>query len=250
MNQPDENPSRPAHDDSSAVHGTSHDEADSAQDSASKTTTKQSWVDLITSDEFRARNAVGPGMFLDAGLPLALFTVVYAAAGRDLKMALWVALGAGAVLAAVRLVRRDPLQNVIGGFIGLGVAVFWASRTGQAEDVFAPGLLINVTFGVAYLVSVLVRWPLLGVIVGIVLGHGFSWRDDPALLRAYSWASALWAGMFAVRLAVQAPLYFSGDEHLGWLATARLVMGVPLFLLVVYLSYVIIRPAYRAHVAQ
>lgn len=206
------------------------------------------WLDAIsTDDRFRPSAALGPGAFLDAGLPLALFTVVYVAAGRDLKLSLWVALGSGAVLAVVRLLRREPLQNVIAGFAGLGIAAYMANRTGQAEDVFLFGLLVNVTYGIAYLVSILVRWPLLGVLVGLATGQGMSWRADPALLRAYTKASALWVGLFAVRLAVQAPLYFAGEAQLGWLAGARLAMSWPLFLLVAYLSWVIIRPAYRAH---
>jgi hypothetical protein len=202
----------------------------------------------IAADErFRARTALGPGAFLDAGLPLALFTVVYTAGGRDLTLSLWVAVGAGVILALIRLLRRDALQNVLAGFFGVGIAAFLAARTGRAEDVFLPGLLINVVYGFAFLVSVLVRWPLLGVVVGLISGQGRSWRDDPDLLRAYMRASLLLAGMFALRLAVQVPLYLAGDEQLGWLAGARLVMSWPLFLLVAYVCWLIVRPAYRAH---
>ena len=202
---------------------------------------------IAADDRFRPANALGPGAFLDAGLPLVLFTGVYTIGDRDLMLAIWAALAVGALLAVIRLVRRDPLQNVVAGFLGLGVAVFLAARTGRAEDVFLPGLLINIGYGLAYLVSILVRWPLLGILVGLVTGQGMSWRNDPALLRAYTKASALWVGLFAIRLAVQVPLYLAGEEQLGWLATARLAMGWPLFLLVAYLSWVIIRPAYHAH---
>ena len=209
---------------------------------------RPSLFSTIAADErFRARTALGPGAFLDAGLPLALFTVVYTVGGRDLTMSLWVAVAAGVVLAVVRLLRRDPLQNVLAGFLGVGIAAFLAARTGRAEDVFLPGLLINLGYGLAFLVSILVRWPLLGVFVGLVSGRGMSWRDDPALLRAYTRASAVWVGMFGLRLAVQVPLYLAGDEQLGWLAGARLVMSWPLFLLVAYVSWLIVRPAYRAH---
>jgi Protein of unknown function (DUF3159) len=205
----------------------------------------------IAEDErFRARTALGPGAFLDAALPLALFTVVYTALGRNLTLSLWVAVAAGAVLALIRLLRRDPLQNVLAGFLGVGIAAFLAARTGRPEDVFLPGLLINVGYGLAFLVSILVRWPLLGVFVGLVSGQGMSWRDDPNLLRAYARASAVWAGMFALRLAVQVPLYLAGEEQLGWLAGARLAMSWPLFLLVAYVSWLIVRPAYRAHNEQ
>ena len=202
---------------------------------------------IASDDRFRPGQALTPGAFLDAGIPLALFTLVYAAAGRDLALSLWIAVGSGVALAAIRLLRREPLQNVVAGLVGLGLAAFLAARTGRAEDVFLPGLVINVGYGLAYLVSIIVRWPLLGVFVGLVTGQGMSWRDDPALLRAYTKASALWVVMFALRLAVQVPLYLAGDDRLGWLAGARLVMSWPLFLLVAYLSWVIIRPAYRAH---
>jgi len=205
---------------------------------------------IASDDRFRPGQALTPGAFLDAGIPLALFTVVYAAAGRDLALSLWIAVGSGVALAAIRLLRREPLQNVVAGLVGLGLAAFLAARTGRAEDVFLPGLVINVGYGMAYLVSIIVRWPLLGVFVGLVTGQGMSWRDDPVLLRAYTKASALWVVMFALRLAVQVPLYLAGDDRLGWLAGARLVMSWPLFLLVAYLSWVIIRPAYRAHVQR
>jgi hypothetical protein len=209
------------------------------------------WLDAVTnSDTFRPSDVLTPGAFLDAGLPLALFTVVYAAAGRDLTTSLWVALASGAVLGLIRLLRRERLQNVIAGFIGLAIAAYLANRSGQAEDVFLFGLVVNVTYGAAYLVSIAVRWPLLGVFVGLVTGQGMSWRRDPPLMRAYMVASALWVGLFAARLSVQVPLYLAGDDRLGWLAGARLAMSWPLFLLVAYLSWVIIRPAYRAHVAR
>jgi hypothetical protein len=227
------------------------DEPDPSQEAASAAQpSRQTLASMLTSDKFRAREAFGPGAFLDGGLPLAVFTVVYLAGDRNLRFALWVALGAGVILALVRLVRRDPLQNVVGGFVGVGVAVWWANRTGQAQDVFVPGLWINTGFGVAYVVSVLVRWPLIGVVVGVVMGQGFSWRDDPALLRAYSMATMLFVGLFALRLAVQLPLYFSGEDQIGWLATARLAMGIPLFALVAYVAYLVVRPAYHAHTAR
>ena len=202
---------------------------------------------IANSDQFRASTALGPGAFLDAGLPLLLFTVVYFVTDHNMTVAIWVALGSGAVLGAIRLFRREPLQNVIAGFVGLGLAAFLAYRTGRAQDIFLTGFAVNIGYGLAYLISIIVRWPLLGVIVGVVTGQGTSWRRDPALFRAYMKASALWVVMFALRLAVQVPLYLGGEERLGWLAGARLAMSWPLFLLVAYLSWVIIRPAFQAH---
>jgi hypothetical protein len=178
---------------------------------------------------------------------LALFTVVYFLTDHDLQVAIWAALGSGALLAVIRLARREPLQNVIAGFFGLGIAAFLAYRTGRAQDIFLTGFAVNIGYGLAYLISIVIRWPLLGVIVGLVTGQGTSWRRDPVLFRAYMKASALWVAMFALRLSVQVPLYLAGEDQLGWLAGARLAMSWPLFLLVAYLSWIIIRPAYQAH---
>lgn len=202
---------------------------------------------IATDDKFQASNALTPGAMVDAGIPLVVFTAVYFITGRELTTALWAAIGTGVAVAAIRLVRRDSLQNVISGFIGLGIAVLLARMTGRAEDIFLPGLLINVAYASAFFVSVLVRWPLVGVFVGLVTGHGTSWRDDPALVRAYLKATALFAVVFTVRLAVQVPLYLQGEEQLGWLATARLGMGWPLYLLAAFLCWLMIKPAYQAH---
>jgi hypothetical protein len=133
---------------------------------------RQGLAAITADDRFRAADAITPSALLDAGLPLALFTVVYTAAGRELTIALWAALGAGVVLAAVRLVRREPLQNVIAGFVGLGLAVFVSARTGRAEDVFLPGLLINVGYGLAYLVSAARRVRRPGHRAGYVVASG------------------------------------------------------------------------------
>jgi hypothetical protein len=202
---------------------------------------------MATDDRFQAGNALTPGAMFDAGIPLVVFTAVYFITGRELTMALWAAIGTGVAVTLIRLARRDSMQNVISGFIGLGIAVLLTRVTGQAEDIFLPGLLINFGYALAFLVSILVRWPLVGVFVGLVTGQGKSWRDDPALARAYLKATALFAVVFSIRLAVQVPLYLQGEEQLGWLATARLGMGWPLYLLTAFLCWLMIKPAYQAH---
>lgn len=205
---------------------------------------------MAGEDRFQL-TAMGPGAFLDAGLPLAVFTIAYGLTGNDLAMSLYIALGSGVLLAAVRLIRGDQFQNVVAGFLGLAVAAIWAGVTGNPEDAFVPGLLVNIGYGTAFLVSILVRWPLVGLFVGLVttpgdLRQAVAWRSDAALVRAYTKATAMFIVLFAARLAVQLPLYLAGSEMLGWLATARLVMGIPLFLLTGYLAWLVIRPAHQA----
>jgi len=185
------------------------------------------------------------GLF-DSGVPAAVFVIVYLASGsfageNDLGLALWLAIAAGVVVAVWRLVRKESLQQVLAGFVGLGVSAFVASRTGRAEDFFLPGILINLAYGTAFLVSILVRWPLLGVVIGFITGEGLAWRHDRLLRRAYAAASWIWVGVFGLRLMVQVPLYLA--EAVGPLGIARIILGWPLFLAAAYLTYRVLRPA-------
>jgi hypothetical protein len=118
-------------------------------------------------------------------------------------------------------------------------------RTGQAEDFFLPGLLINVAYVAAFLVSILVRWPLLGFVVGAITGDPVGWRRDPVLRRAYGADSWVWVGAFGLRLLVQVPLYLAGA--VGALGIAKVVMGWPLYLLGAYITYRVLAPVLSEH---
>ena len=66
------------------------------------------------------------------------------------------------------------MQQVLAGFFGVAVSAYVASRTGQAEDFFVIGIAINVVYGLAYLISILVRWPLLGLVM-FGMGMTLTW---------------------------------------------------------------------------
>lgn len=174
---------------------------------------------------------------IDSGLPTIAFIVVYIIAG--LMPGVWSAVGVGGVLFVARLVRRESVQHAVAGFAVVGLAAFVASRTGRPEDFFLPKLLINGGYGLVWLVSILVRWPLLGVVLGPLLGERFAWRQDPRRLRAYTLASWLWVGLFVARLVVATPLYLSGKVVA--LGVAHLAMSWPLFLVVVWSTWLILR---------
>jgi Protein of unknown function (DUF3159) len=192
-------------------------------------------------ERFDLRQIVGVDLLLDSGLSSVVFVIVYTVNGQRLTPALWAAIGAGVLLGVLRLLRRQPIHNVLAGFVGLLIAAFVVSRTGRPQDIALPTLLINGGYLIAYVVSILIRWPLLGVLVGAISGNLTGWRKDVRLLRAYTIASWLWVGMFLLRLAVLVPLYLQGSAQLGWLVTMRLVTGWPLFALTVWLSWLIIR---------
>jgi len=185
---------------------------------------------------------------IDSGLPTVVFVVAYVVTGSELRPSLIAAISAGVIVVVWRLVRRQPLQQVAAGFIGLLIAAWFSSRTGRAEDVFVPGLLLNIGYGAAFLVSILVRWPLLGIAMGYLTGEGTNWRRDPALRRVYAAASWIWVGVFTLRIAVQVPLYLAGA--VAPLGIAKVVLGWPLYLAGAYATYRVLAPVYRAKRAQ
>ncbi len=157
-------------------------------------------------------------------IPVVVFVVVNLLSA--LQPALIAAIVAGVAVFVFRVARKQPLQPAVSGLLGVGVAAFIAARTGEARGFYLPGLLTSAAFGLAFLVSVLVRWPLAGVVWHGINGHGHAWRRDPRLLRAYTWASLLWAAVFASRVVLQGFLYYRNEET--WLGVARLLMGYPL----------------------
>lgn len=184
---------------------------------------------------------------IDSGLPAGVFVIVYLVNGSQLAMAVWAAVAVGAVIAVLRLIRREDLTQIAGGFAGILVSAFVASKTGQAEDFFLPGLFINAAYFSAALISVLVGWPLLGLFLGSMSGSLTAWRADPDLRRVYGAATWVWAGVFGLRLLVQLPLYLAGQT--AALGVAKIVMGWPLFLLGAWLTFLIVRPVMAGRTA-
>lgn len=185
---------------------------------------------------------------IDSGLPTVVFVIAYLVTGSDLRTSLIAAVGAGVVIVIWRLIRRQPLQQVLAGFIGLLIAAWFSSRTGRAEDVFLPGMLLNIGYGAAFLISILVRWPLLGIAMGYLTGEGTSWRSEPDLRRVYAAASWIWVGVFGLRLVVQVPLYLAGA--VAPLGVAKVILGWPLYLAGAYATYRVLAPVYRARRAR
>ncbi|MQA83626.1 MAG: DUF3159 domain-containing protein [Streptosporangiales bacterium] len=180
----------------------------------------------------------GPRGLLDTGLPGIVFVMVFVLGG-GLQPAVWAAVAVGAVLFLARLLRRETLQHALAGFVGVGIAAYIAHRTGRPENFFLPGLLINGGYLAAFAVSLLARWPLLGILLGPVFGEGLGWRRDPVRRRAYALASLVWVGMFVVRLGVLVPLYLTAQ--LVPLGVARVALGFPLYLLVLWMTFLILK---------
>jgi hypothetical protein len=179
--------------------------------------------------------------FIATAMPSLVFVVVWVFT-YDLNRALILALITAAVAGLVQLLLRDTLQHVINGLIGIAISAAAAKFTGKPEDAFLPGLVINVSYGAVYFVGQLIRKPILGFVVGGLLGDLTSWLKDPAKVKAAWIAGWFWVGLFVIRMVVQTPLYLAGE--VAALGFTRVLMGWPGFLLVSALSYKVMRPAF------
>lgn len=197
----------------------------------------------LAGDDFSFADAVGGVRGLvESTAPGLVFVVVYLLAG-DLTPALLAACAVAVVAVVVRLAQRAPVTQAFSGLLGVGVGVVWAWLTGRAQDYFVGGLLLNLGWLGVLLVGLVLRWPVVGVVVSLLRGEDMSWRTDPAaghLRRRYMWATWLWVAMFGLRLAVQGPLYLRGADAVGWLGTARLAMGGPLFALTLWVTWLLV----------
>ncbi len=168
----------------------------------------------------------GPRGAIESMLPPVIFVSVYLATNSNLSAAVISALAIGVVLAGLRISRGEKPVRVVGALLVVVLAATVAYYTGSAVAYFWPLVLANVASALAFAFSILIRWPLLGVIVGPLTGTGMRWRKDPELLKAYSKASWLWVLLNVVRAAIQVPLI--QGEDLWALAAVR-----PLFYVMV-----------------
>ena len=175
---------------------------------------------------------------LDSGLPAVLFLIIFNISD-DLQVALYGAIGTSIVLTIIRLAMKDTIQHVISGLIGVLFCAYLANRSGNASDFYIPKLLTNLAYGSAYLIANLAGWPIIGVILGPLLGENFLWRKNPQRKRAYVRAGWLWVAMFFGRIAVQYPIYKSGNVNL--LGTVNLAMGYPLFIATAWGTWMILK---------
>jgi hypothetical protein len=186
-------------------------------------------VDFTTVEELvRHRLSVALGGrrgMVEGAVPTLGFTITYLL-GHNLRLGLSVGIGLAVALLAVRLVQRQSVQFVVNSLVGIAIAAVFASRTGNAKDVFLPGILWNTGYAVVMVLSVLVRWPLVGLMLASVTGDLTAWRRDPAIVRLCTRLTLILALPCVVRVAVQYPLWVA--DRVGWLGVTKIALGWPL----------------------
>jgi hypothetical protein len=164
---------------------------------------------------------------VESALPFVAFTIAWVI-GRQLYPAIGAALGIALVLAVIRLLQRQSIKYVAQAVIPTAIAVLVATRTGRAQDVFLPGILYNGALAVLSLLTVIIRRPLVGFIIGAAVGDPTGWAKDRGLVRMTSKLTLVLAVPYVTRFVIQMPLFLAGE--VVWLGVAKVVLGWPLLI--------------------
>jgi Protein of unknown function (DUF3159) len=174
---------------------------------------------------------------IESGIPVLIFVI--AKLIWPLTPALIIAVGSAVVIAVWRLARRQTVRHAVNGLVGILFGAFLAWKTGSAKAFYLPGILISLGYGVALLVSVAVRRPLVGWVWSVVAAQGGSeWREDRRLIRLFSWLTALWAVTYLVKVGIQAIVFqhTSANDPGTVLGILRLALGYPPYLLLIAIT--------------
>ncbi len=204
-------------------------------------TTTVAAVDAVAVNEPETLTTLlgGTGGAIDASLPVLAFVAGWLLSGQSVLVAALAALAVAVIIAGWRLWAGRKPRAVLLGVLGVCASALIALRTGRAEDFFLIQIFTNAASALAWTLSIVLRWPLLGIVVGTTLGQRLRWRRDPALLRAYGRASWIWVGQYLVRLAVFVPLWAA-----GWvtaLGVARAALTWPLVAACLAVSWWVLR---------
>ncbi len=172
-----------------------------------------------------------------SSLPILVFVPANAIWG--LRVALYAALGVAVAILIWRIVVGGKLTPAVSGFIGVGISAYIAHRTGSAKGYFLFGIYTSLAYGAVFLASIIVRWPLVGVIWNGINGSASPWRAERPAIRAYDLATLCWVLVFGARYLVQSKLYDA--DSTGWLAVARIAMGWPLAAVAMLVTFLAIR---------
>lgn len=155
--------------------------------------------------------------------------------------ALAAALGVAVAIAIWRVLRKETLQPAISGLLGVALCAAIAWFTGDAKGYFLYGIWMSLALCIAAVLSILFRWPAVGVIWKGINGEEMQWQKITPARRAYAIATGGWAVIFLARFIVQRAIY-DADATTA-LGVTRILMGWPLTLLVTALTVWMVRRA-------
>mgnify|MGYP000843713617 FL=1 len=202
-------------------------------------------ISSLASDDFSVIAAIGGirGM-VESVLPGLVFLALFVTT-HSLLWTVLVSVAIAVAELAARLLQRQPITGALSGIGAVAICLVWAWLSRDARNYYLPGFIVNAVLIVLLVVSLAARIPGIGCVVEFARDASVDrpsqwlhrWNDDPGLHRAYTYITWIWVAVLISRLAVQVPLYYT--NQIGLLGTARLLMGLPLYALVIWVSWLI-----------
>ena len=179
---------------------------------------------------------------IDSGLPPTVFVLVRLVAHNQ-AAAIGSALAVGVVILALRLGRKESLQQAFGGFFALALAAAVSAFTGTGKGFFLPGIVTTGLSGVAALISLLVGKPFVALALAAYDERYAGWRDNPALLRACRISTAVWTATLFLRAGVATYVYNIKGDHAGLMLIVINAVKIPAIILAVGVTYFLVKQA-------
>lgn len=215
---------------------------------------QKSSLKAVASDDLPSGQAIisaigGVRGLVESVLPSFLFLVVYLIAKNSLEgnqvvlVSSLVPLAVAIVFIVIRAATKLPVAPAVTGAVFVAITAILAIGTDRAENNFVLGLVLNGIYLAVILISLAIRRPIIAIIVAQLLGeraHG--WREIPRQRRMLTLVTWMWAGMFAVRLIIELPMYLAGNA--AGLAVAKLILGVPFYAAVLWVTWLLVRAVF------
>ncbi|QSB06392.1 DUF3159 domain-containing protein [Natronoglycomyces albus] len=172
---------------------------------------------------------------VEAAVPITVFVILNLALPSQigpftgLQWAVGSAVAVAVAIAIFRAIKREPVRHAINGLIGIALGAFLALRTGEARQMFLPGIIQGGLYGVALVASAAIRHPIIGWIWSIIADGGKkTWRSNPDLVRVFCQLTFVWGAVFILKNLARLWMYLVDAETL--LGITTIVTGWPLTL--------------------
>ena len=184
---------------------------------------------------------------IESVLPGVAFLVLYLTTNHNIVLSVAIPIVIAIVFIVARVGARSPMSSAVVGAVLLAFSAVLTIITGRASENFVLGIGINAVFLVVLLASLIARWPLIGLVVGLLFGDVTGWRKDAPKRRILTIATWLWVGLFAIRLVLEVPLFIANDT--AALGVVRLITSIPLYALFLWATWLLVRGVYAGDIA-
>ncbi len=127
---------------------------------------------------------------LETAIPGVVFSAIWLPT-KELQAALIASLAIAGLALLVRLLQKSSTQYVFNAVFGIGIGwvfVRWAESSGGSESdqalaFFLPGILISLGYTVVFGFSCLIRWPVLGFMLGAATEDPVGWHRNKQVVK-------------------------------------------------------------------